>query len=215
MADVPAYTTVPGRIPELLTKVRQVGVPDKVTHEWLRSIGLRSSNDRSLVGVLQQIGFIDASKSPHPSLAPVPRQGSSKVLGRAVREGYSDLYAMFPEAHAQDAQTLSHWFSEKSNAGQQAVSKSVSTFKKLSAEAEFNGLEGDHQASEPDAEASQQPDSSALSPTTVTSTTARRGGGEGVTINVNVQLTLPETANSAVFDSFFKSMREHLLSDEA
>ncbi len=47
------YTTVPGKIKPLLTKIRDVGIPAKVGSEWLKVIGYTSSNDRSLIGVLK------------------------------------------------------------------------------------------------------------------------------------------------------------------
>lgn len=214
MADVPGYITVPGKIPELLQKVRQVGVPDKVTHEWLRQVGLRSSNDRSLIAVLKQVGFVDANGVPTPAWRQYRGQDHQKVLARAVREGYSDLYSMFPNAHDEDPQVLIHWFSEKSSAGQQTVSKSVSTFKKLAAEADFNGLDSPADPPATGIGAPEPSDQTLPSLATVAGSAARGTGGDGVTINVNVQLTLPETAESSVFDAFFKAMREHLLADE-
>lgn len=48
MNDV-VYTTVPGKIPELLSKIKQTGVPPKVTNAWLKTIGFTSSNDGSLI----------------------------------------------------------------------------------------------------------------------------------------------------------------------
>jgi hypothetical protein len=65
MADF-TYTTVPGKIKQLLTKIREVGVPQKVTVQWLKTVGFKSSNDTSLIGVLKFIGFIDASGVPTP-----------------------------------------------------------------------------------------------------------------------------------------------------
>ena len=65
MADF-TYTTVPGKIKQLLTKIWEVGVPQKVTVQWLKTVGFKSSNDTSLIGVLKFIGFIDASGVPTP-----------------------------------------------------------------------------------------------------------------------------------------------------
>ena len=64
-----AYTTVPGKIPTLLAKIRQVGVPPKVTVQWLKTIGLTSSNDTSLIPVLKAIGFVDGNGVPTPKWA--------------------------------------------------------------------------------------------------------------------------------------------------
>jgi hypothetical protein len=41
------YTTVPGKIKPLLTKIREVGVPSKATVQWLKSIGFKSRDGRA------------------------------------------------------------------------------------------------------------------------------------------------------------------------
>ena len=47
------YTGVPGKLKTLLVKIRTVGVPPKVTVQWLKTIGFTSSNDSTLIGVLE------------------------------------------------------------------------------------------------------------------------------------------------------------------
>jgi uncharacterized protein DUF5343 len=59
MADFP-YTTVPGKIKDVLAKIRDVGVPPKVHVRWLKSVGFTSSNDATLIGVLKYVGLIDS-----------------------------------------------------------------------------------------------------------------------------------------------------------
>jgi Family of unknown function (DUF5343) len=54
------YTVVPGKLKLLLGKIRTVGVPPKVTVQWLKTLGFTSSNDSTLIGVLRFIGFIEA-----------------------------------------------------------------------------------------------------------------------------------------------------------
>jgi hypothetical protein len=63
MADF-QYTTVPGKISTLFDKIRSVGVPPKVTVQWLKAIGFTSSNDTSLLPVAKAVGFADQSGVP-------------------------------------------------------------------------------------------------------------------------------------------------------
>lgn len=58
MAEIP-YTTVPGKIGNLLKRMRDTRVPGKANATWLASIGMKSSNDRSMLTVLKALGFID------------------------------------------------------------------------------------------------------------------------------------------------------------
>jgi Family of unknown function (DUF5343) len=130
MSDV-VYTTVPGKIPTLLSKIKEVGVPSKVTAAWLKTIGFTSSNDGSLVGILRVAGLIDSSGSPTERWRQFRGARGKIALGDGIRQGYSELYAVYPDAHSRSNTDLEHVFSSSSKAGKQAIQKAVSTFKNL------------------------------------------------------------------------------------
>ncbi len=205
MAESPGYTTVPGKIPNLLKKIRETGVPGKANKAWLDSLGFTSSNDRSMVNVLRQVDFIDASGAPTPAWKEYRGADYKAVLGRALRLGYKDLYETYPDAHVRPNTELGYVFSTKTDAGKQAIDKMVSTFKTLAGEAEFGVAE------------------STVSSITAAKTTdpGKRTGpvaartprtGADMTVNINVELTLPATTDEKVYEAFFKAMRKHLLS---
>jgi hypothetical protein len=98
MADF-VYTTVPGKIKLLLNKIREVGVPQKATVQWLKTVGFKSSNDVSLIGILKFIGFTDSSGVPTSKWTQYRGANHKHVLGDAVREGYADLFAVYPDAN--------------------------------------------------------------------------------------------------------------------
>ena len=131
-----AYTTVTGKTKPLLEKIRTVGVPPKVTEAWLKTLGFKSTNDRTLIGVLKFIGLIDQAGIPTARWSAY-RANHRTVLGEAIRSGYADLYAVYPDAHTRSNTELQHVFSTSSSAGQQVVGKTVKTFKALVEEAEF------------------------------------------------------------------------------
>jgi Family of unknown function (DUF5343) len=209
MAEAPAYTTVPGKIPDLLKKIRETGVPSKANKAWLDSLGYRSSNDRSLVNVLRQVGFIDATGAPTPAWKKYRGADHKEVLGRAVQLGYADLYLMYPDAHAHTNTDLGHVFSAKTDAGKQAIDKMVSTFKSLAGQADF----GSEAATVPTEAVPATATDSGTATNTEFARTARAGAG--LNVNINVELTLPETTDEKVYEAFFRAMRKHLLSDDA
>jgi hypothetical protein len=106
-----AYTTVTGKIKPLLDKIRTAGVPPKVNEAWLKTVGFKSSNDRSLIGVLKSIGLIDQTGIPTPRWSAYRGADHRAVLGQAIRTGYADLYAVYPEAHTQSNADLQDVFS--------------------------------------------------------------------------------------------------------
>lgn len=133
-----AYTTVAGKIKGLLEKLRTVGVPPKVTTAWLKTIGFTSSNDSTLAGVLRFIGFTDPSGIPTATWTAYRGAHHRAVLGEAIRKGYADLFAVYPDANARSNTELTHVFSTSSSAGAQVVAKTVATFKALVDEADFS-----------------------------------------------------------------------------
>lgn len=207
MTGAPSYTTVPGKLPDLLNKIRESGVPSKASNAWLETIGFKSSNDRSMLAVLRQIGLIDASGLPTPAWKQYRGAGSKAVLGRAIKTGYQDLFTTYPNAHTRSSTDISHVFSTQSDASKQTVDKMVSTFKTLAAQAEFDSSPTDSGAEVPAVDS----DAESVA-TTVVARTSRTAAG--LNVNINVQLALPETTDQEVYEAFFKAMRTHLLSDE-
>src|SRR4051794_29589872 len=115
------YTTVPGKIKPLLGKLREAGVPQKATVQWLKSVGFTSSNDASLLGILKFIGFTDQSGVPTSKWTQYRGANYKRILGDAIREGYSELFAVYPDADQRSQGELDHVFSTSSTGGKQVV----------------------------------------------------------------------------------------------
>lgn len=207
MADF-IYTTVPGKVPALMQKIREVGRPPKATAAWLKSIGFTSSNDPSLLPILEFIDFVDAQRVPTQRWKDYRGADYKKVLGDAIVAGYASLYATYPDAHNRGNSDLEAFFASQTSAGKQAISKMVSTFKNLSQNAEFGAAEVGV-VSQPDV----PPAGAGSSPAVVKQGVAHQLG-QGVIVNINIELTLPETEDAEMYDKFFKAMRKHLLSAE-
>jgi len=205
MAEFP-YTTVPGKLSKLFDKIKEIGIPGKATTKWLESIGFKSKNDRSLLPVLRFIGFLDTSSCP-TGLWKKYRGGEAKqILARGIREGYDELYSTYPDAHTRPREELEHFFSTRSSVGKQAIGKTVSTFQKLCELADFGTAKSQgEKAIEKESESGA--DSVELGK-------GASSSYKGLAININIQLTLPETVDEKVYDSFFSAMKRHLLQGE-
>lgn len=201
MADF-TYTTVPGKIKPLLEKLRQVGVPPKATVQWLKTIGFTSSNDTSLLGVLKTVGLVDGSNVPTGVWSSYRGTTHKKVLGDAIRKGYAELFAVYPDAWQRPNSDLEHVFSTSSTAGQQVIAKTVATFKALSENAAFG-------------EVDQQPPPVVHTgpmhmPVSQQLTNPSRPSSPSPSVHIDIQIHISPEANSDQIDQIFKSMAKHL-----
>lgn len=202
MADF-AYTTVPGKLKPLFEKLRQVGVPTKATSQWLKSLGFTSSNDASLIGVLKAIGFIDPAGVPTPRWTQFRGANAKGVLGEALRSGYAELFAVYPDAWQRSQTELEHVFSTSSTGGRQVITKTVSTFKGLAELAEFPAV-------------GSQTDLHMSSDTLHAPISAPTQIGKGVpqltspSVHIDIQVHIAPDSSADQIDQIFASMARHL-----
>lgn len=208
MAEFP-YTPRPNSIPDFFNKIQTVGIPDKVTTRYLPSIGFKSSNDRYLVGIIKSLGFVDSSGVPTDLWKEYRNKEEGPiVIASAIRETYSDLFKIYPDAYQKDDEALRNFFVSNTSVGDKAVSFMVRTFKALCELADFD--------QEID---TQEPDKPSIKVRTTEKPQdppeemqVKSIGKQGFTLNVNIQLTLPETKDDIVYDKIFESIKKHFLS---
>jgi hypothetical protein len=127
------------------------------------------------------------------------------VLGDAIREGYAELFAVYPDAPQRSQTDLEHVFSTSSTGGRQVISKLVSTFKSLAELAEFTPVSSQtdlHMASEP----LHVPVTT--SPVGPVAGRSLQSGGPSVHIDIQVHIAPESTAEQ--IDQIFSSMAKHL-----
>lgn len=203
MADFP-YTQVTRKLKSFFDKIQQVGRPDTVDKKWLASIGMTASNDHTIIPVLKFIGFVDQSSQPTSRWTSYrDKSRARKILAEGIIEGYAELFQTYPDAHRRSDEELKAFFSTRTAAGAQVVSKTVTTFKALCKLADFEGAPVTSLPTQ--TEQVTQDD-------LATATRVTRELGAGVTLNINIQLTLPATTDENVYDKLFAAMKRHLLS---
>jgi hypothetical protein len=200
MADF-VYTTVPGKIKSLLSKIREVGVPQKVTVQWLRTVGFTSSNDASLLGILKFIGFTDSSGVPTSKWTQYRGANYKQVLGEAIREGYADLFAVYPDANQRSQGDLDHVFSTSSSGGKQVIAKTVGTFKALAEQAEFSPISEQTDLRMP---------SGPLHRPAFQSSHSGERNSLPPALHIDVQIHISPEASAEQIDQIFASMSKHL-----
>lgn len=203
MAGFP-YTVVPKRLESFFQKIQQVGRPQKVDQKWLASVGFQAKNDRQIPTVLKFIGLIDQSGTPTDKWMQFRgRNRAGAVLAEGIRDGYAELFQTYHNANELGETELKNFFGTKTSAGAHTISRTVSTFRTLCKLADFGEVPA--QASLPVAGVQQ---TAAMSEPATRSTVQT---GAGMTININIQLTLPETKDQSVYDGLFAALKKHLL----
>ena len=189
----------------MLEKLRQVGVPPKATIQWLKTIGFTSSNDTSLLGVLKAVGLVDGSNVPTGIWSSYRGVHHKKVLGDAIRAGYAELFAVYPDAWQRSSSDLEHVFSTSSNAGQQVIAKTVGTFKALCENAEFGTVE-----QQPTPVVQTGPMHTPVSQQLINPMQAVAGTTPTPSIHIDIQIHISPEASTDQIDQVFKSMAKHL-----
>jgi hypothetical protein len=202
-ADFP-YMTNPAALRRFLEKVQTLGVPSKVSITFLNSLGFKSTNDRPIIPALKFLGFLNGSGEPTETWQRYRHKTTAgAVLAAAIRTGYADLFATYPDAERKDTEALRNYFSTHTKVGEASLNMIVRTFKTLCDAADFTG----------DAASPVEPD------------VRKPAGGKdylpvkpqtpfGPAININIQLQLQATEDAKVYDNFFAAMKKHLFPGE-
>jgi hypothetical protein len=196
----PPYTTVESKLKPLLSKIREVGVPKKVTGDWLKNLGFTSSNDATLIRVLKFIGFVDASGAPDPRWSQYRGAEHRKVLASAIRDGYSELFAIYPNAHERLAD-VEHVFSQQSSSGKQVIGHMVATFRAL---VELADMATVAPAAEVGPGPVPLPDNARLGGAEVSGGNSRPG------LHIDIQVHISAESTPEQIDQIFASMSKHL-----
>jgi hypothetical protein len=211
MALPESYVNNVGNLAKFLDAVRTAGVPDRVTVEFLKTLGFKSSNDRPIISVLKGIGFLDQNGTPTESYRAFrdPNEGP-KVLARAVRTAYSDLFLANTKAHELPVDKLKGIIATKTSKGDVVVKLIAGTFKALAKAADFSDTtaeSGPLPAKGSEKAASDRKPEIILPP----SPEAANGPNGIAAFHYNIQIHLPTTTDITVYNAIFKSLREHLL----
>lgn len=210
MADYP-YAIGTGKLPKLFETVGSKGVPEKVTNKWLEQYGFTSTNDRRLRSILEFLGFVGDTGQPTDTWKEYRSTRSREILANAIRKSYSELYNAYPEADQTTTEELASFFKSNSKLADSSVNMVVSTFRSLVGLADFSASSS-HSPAPPSSNSAKGERSSGKIEIPREKAEHSGSGSSDITINLNVQLTLPETTDPEVYEALFKALNKHVLS---
>lgn len=188
-----------GDVPKMFEAIQKAQVPTRFTHQFLQTLGFKSTNDRAFINVLKGLGFLDSNSMPTESYKAYRDKGQAKkVLGQQIQKAYPDLFMSDEKAHAATAEDIRGKLATITGKDESVLKKMATTFAALCALADFSGPPKETPKPKPDEAEVESP---ALQ--------KPRGIG-GLAFSHVVYINLPATRDVAVYDAIFKSIREHL-----
>lgn len=208
MTEFP-YALVLGKLKEFIVKIREIGIPKKATVKWLESIGYKSTNDRSMLKIIQQIGFIDETGLPLERWTKYRGAQYRKVLAEGIGEGYRELFLIYPDAHSRTNEELESFFSTRSTAGKQVIHKTASTFKILCELADFDAKV----TATVKPAVRKKPETNIESPISKAEHTIdTQPASFTPKLHIDIQIHISPDASTEQIDQIFASMAKHLYS---
>lgn len=212
-----SYTVKPGSIPAYLEALLNAEAPERFTIKFLENLEFKSTNDRLLVGVLKDLGFIDTDGIPTQRYFEfLDRSQSGKILAESIRDAYSDLFAVNKSAHTLSIEETKNKLrtlyagSKKDN----IIGRIASTFNALCEVADFdNPRTTDSQTGKPEEKEQREQEDTPpkdLKEGLGTGTTLKSSNISLDSLQYHINIILPESRDQAVYDAIFKSLKAHL-----
>lgn len=213
MALANTYTVAVSRIPDLFAKIRDGQAPDQFTQQLLKDWGFQSSNDRAFLPLLKALGFLSPDGKP-TSLYHEYRDHSrsKKVMGRALRQSYGDIFLIKEHPTQADKDAIQGKFKSFHNASDHVAGLMAKTFLSLLSLADLTtdtpgkpdtgparkkkDVEEDDKKRDEEADEDLGPRKSKL---------------HAPGLHYNIQIHLPATKDVEVYNAIFKSLKDHLL----
>lgn len=181
--------------------------------KFLEQLEFNSTNDRLLIGVLKALKFIDQNGVPQDRYFRFIDQTQSKlVLAEAIRDAYSDLFAVNKKANEMSAAEVKNKLKTllQGSKTENVLGLMANTFHALCSYADFSqaGTNKEIITIEPEPVRTDTQDIRSTNDRTTHELVSKKITTE---MHYNIQIHLPETRDITVYDAIFKSLKEHLL----
>jgi hypothetical protein len=208
-ANLP-YVASPGSIKAALEKIREAATPERVTKDFVTTmLQIKGGTGGAIPPFLKRIGFVGSDGTPTNLYKRFrnPATGGSAVAD-AIRFGYKDLLQANEYFYRLSDKDLLALIVQVTGVGSdnRAATLTLSVIKVLKSFANFDPVEDIRPAAEQQL-AHELPPKAGDPPAH-----QHENKRVGLNLSYTVNLNLPATADQAVFNAIFRSLKEHLLS---
>lgn len=207
-----SYLLALSRLPDLLKAVQTAEAPDRFTQKFLEDLGFKSTNDRLFIGVLQGLGFLDSNRVPTERyFRYLDEEVAPAVLAEGIRDAYEDLFRVNKKAYNLSTTAVKGKLKSLTQGrySDTVIGNMAKTFTGLVKLADFESEQPAAGPTEARDETNDINDSVVENDEPVVPVHGRLPANH--TFTYRIEIVLPNTRDKAVYDSIFRSMREHLL----
>jgi hypothetical protein len=206
-----SYTQKPGAIPAYFDAVLDAQPPDRFSIKFLENLGFTSTNDRLFIGILKEIGFLNADGVPQQRYFDfMDRSQSRHVVAEGIRDAYGDLFAVNTKANELSATDVKNklrtLYAGKKTDG--VIDRIAKTFAALCEYADFSKPATATPSAPKEADDKKKSAPEPKRPEAGIQTVAQAISLDALQYHINI--VLPETRDQGVYDAIFRSLREHL-----
>ncbi|MCX7021976.1 MAG: DUF5343 domain-containing protein [bacterium] len=200
------YVTLTGEIKKLFYKIQEVGKPTIVDKTWIKQCGFKDDqNHMRFITLLQTLGFIDQSNKPTELWTAYRDKIQARaVMANIIKDTYNEFFEHFSDAQIKvNKDLISIVTAQKDKFNESTATRVVRTFKALCNLADFE--------SQPE----KREEIVEIESETVSQGVAVQDIHTNIpSISINIQIELPESADTKMFQELFKAMREYLYDKE-
>lgn len=212
MAHSIPYVLSPSSLKTALEKIRSAATPPRVTKDFVNSVlQIKGGTGDAIAPFLKRIGFVASDGSPTDLYKRFRNPASGGVsIADGMRIGYKDLLAANEYFHKLNDKELKALIVQVTGleADNRVTSAIFGTLKILMSYANFEDSQ------EIEARAGTTDDSVASEKERRAERVGAAAGGVGLNLSYTINLNLPATSDQAVFNAIFRSLKEHILSNE-
>lgn len=204
------YLTSTKNLPAIMEAIVAGTAPERFTHAHLKGIGFRSSNDRAVIALLKDLGFLTDDGAPTDRYHEYRDQSRSKtVMAEALTDAYTDLFTINENPTKDDRPLIEGRFKSIHNTSDRVAKEQAATFFALLPLADLQALRDGVPQHGAATTKSDQPDPETPPP----SERAPKELARSLALRYNIEIHLPATKDVTVYNAIFKSLREHLIVD--
>jgi len=205
-----SYTVKPGSVTAYFDAVLDAQPPERFSMKFRENLGFTSTNDRPFIGILKELGFLDADGVPQQRYFDfMDRSRSGQVVAAGIRDAYSDLFAINTKADELSATDVKNklrtLYAGKKTDG--VIDRIAKTFAALCEYADFS------QPPPATAKTEEAGDKKKETALHKKSEAGIQAVAQAITLDAlqyHINIVLPETRDQGVYDAIFRSLREHL-----